>query len=60
MEVEDKDKRAIPGTDYEKTEGVLEFKQSEVSQEIKIKLLNKRQFDLEDYGFMFGIKLFDP
>eukprot|EP00347_Sterkiella_histriomuscorum_P010084 403338741 len=60
VEVEDKDKRAIPGIDYEKTEGVLEFKDSEITQDIRIKLLNKRQFDLDDYGYMFGLKIFDP
>jgi len=31
VDVEDREKRAIPGEDYEKTEGIVEFKTSEIS-----------------------------
>ncbi|CDW86331.1 sodium calcium exchanger 1-like [Stylonychia lemnae] len=60
VDVEERDKRAIPNEDYEKTEGIVEFKSSEISQQITIKLLNKRQYDPDQTGMMFGLKIFDP
>ena len=55
LDLETHKNRAVDGKDYEATKGFIEFKNSETSQTVSIKLFSKRHLSPDECGLMFGL-----
>jgi len=60
IEIDQGDRTARSGVDFEKTEGILTFGHNETQKEIVVKILEKELLEGEERDEIFGIKLFDP